>query len=1221
MSNKTSIRSKLLSVAFSAGALVAAGALVTVLGQGENIIYIALALEAAALLVLFAGARSVLNQVDQPVHQLMAVAKQMADGKTPTDTMPVIDNEIGAVIRVLSDSQDGQQKKYQQDLDEQLKQQQQDLDEKLKQNQQDLDEQQKQRQKETRQLEVLGRIKRGLDVVNTNVMIADAELNIIYVNASIQRMLREREADIKANLPHFDASNLIGKNIDIFHRNPNYQRKLLAGLGNAHKAKINVGDTTFSLVVHPIANNGERQGYIVEWEDLTDTLASEAKEEQLRDEQVRLLEETQRIRKGLDVVNTNVMISDADLNIIYVNESIQVMLKRNEGEIQKALPHFDASDILGQNIDVFHKDPSMQRKMLAKLDSNYETKLTLGNSTFALEVNPIGSPDNRQGFVVEWKDMTETLAMEAKEVQFKEEQKQMLEETQRIRKGLDVVNTNVMISDADLNIIYINESIQVMLKHNEAEIQKELPHFNSADLLGQNIDVFHKNPEMQRKMLEGLESTHKTILKIGDSSFALEVNPIGTREGRQGFVVEWKDMTETLAMEAKEVQFKEEQKQMLEETQRIRRGLDVVNTNVMISDADLNIIYVNDSIQEMLNRNESEIQKELPHFDARNLIGQNIDGFHKKPEMQRKMLSGLQDTHNATLKIGDSTFALQVNPIGTPNNRQGFVVEWRDMTEILRREAEEKEALEKQLALAEANHRVRNALDNVSSNVMMADNDGKLIYVNKALKEMFRASQSQIQQVYPHFDVDNLIGQNFDGFHKDPSHQRRMVAALTGTHRAKLSIAGRYFAFIANPIFNEDNERLGTVVEWADTTNETQAQAEIADIVEGASRGDFNRRINTQGKDGFFEELATGINNVMETTSDGLTELARVLGAMSQGDLTQKIDKDFDGMFGQLKGDANATIDQLSGIVTRIKEASDAINTASSEIAAGNNDLSQRTEEQASSLEETAASMEQLTSTVQQNAENASQANGLAQGASRIAQKGGDVVSQVVSTMRTISDNSKQVEEIISVIDSIAFQTNILALNAAVEAARAGEQGRGFAVVATEVRNLAKRSAGAAKEIKELIVTSVDTVDEGSKLVDDAGTTMKDIVDAIGQVTSIMTEISAASEEQRSGIEQVNTAITQIDEVTQQNAALVEQAAAAAESSEEQARSLVHSVSLFKLDANADYSAAVESPVVATQSQIKSEPVISPVNNAPQGISPGSTKPASLGDGDDWEEF
>lgn len=1048
MSNKTSIRSKLLSVAFGAGALTAAAALVMAIGEGGNTLYWALALQGVALLVLFLGSRTVLTQIDQPVHQLHAVAKSFAEGKGPLESEPVIDNEIGAVFRVLNDSQAEQLKK---------------------------------RQKESRQLDQMIRIKRGLDVVNTNVMIADPELNIIYMNASIQRMLRERESEIQSNIPQFESGNLIGKNIDIFHRNPSYQRKLLAGLAQAHKARINVGETSFSLIVHPISNNGERQGYIVEWEDLTDSQAQEAKEIELKEEQERLLSETQRIRKGLDVVNTNVMISDAELNIIYLNDSIKEMLKKNQDEIRKQLPHFDASD-----------------------------------------------------------------------------------------------------------------------------------------LIGQNIDVFHENPDMQRGMLSSLNNTHSTILNIGNSYFALEVNPIGSPDSRQGFVVEWKDLTDTRAMEAKEAALRDEQARLLEETQRIRKGLDVVNTNVMISDADLNIIYMNDSIQEMLANNESEIQKQLPHFDAGSLIGQNIDIFHKKPEMQRKMLAGLTDTHSTLLEIGGSTFALQVNPIGTPDNRQGFVVEWQDKTESLKREAAEKTAYEEQMVLAEKNHRIRNALDNVSSNVMMADNDGKLIYVNKALKEMFRASQEQIQAVYPHFDVDNLIGQNFDGFHKDPSHQRKMVASLTSTHRARLSIAGRYFAFIANPIFNERNERLGTVVEWSDTTDEVLAQSEIADIVEGASRGDFNRRINIQSKDGFFKDLAEGINEVMETTSDGLSELAKVLGALSQGDLTQRIDKDFDGMFGQLKGDANATIDQLSGIVTRIKEASDAINTASSEIAAGNNDLSQRTEEQASSLEETAASMEQLTSTVQQNAENASQANSLAQGASRIAQKGGDVVNQVVSTMRTISDNSKQVEEIISVIDSIAFQTNILALNAAVEAARAGEQGRGFAVVATEVRNLAKRSAGAAKEIKELIVTSVDTVDEGSKLVDDAGTTMKDIVDAIGQVTAIMTEISAASVEQRSGIEQVNTAITQIDEVTQQNAALVEQAAAAAESTEEQARSLVESVSLFKLSADSGFSRAPSTTV--TQSRIKSEPIRSPVSDSHvQGMS--STKPASLSDDDDWEEF
>ncbi len=257
--------------------------------------------------------------------------------------------------------------------------------------------------------------------------------------------------------------------------------------------------------------------------------------------------------------------------------------------------------------------------------------------------------------------------------------------------------------------------------------------------------------------------------------------------------------------------------------------------------------------------------------------------------------------------------------------------------------------------------------------------------------------------------------------------------------------------------------------------------------------------------------------------------------------------------------------DQLADIVGRVRVGTDTIATASAQIAAGNLDLSSRTEEQASSLEETAASMEELTGTVKQNADNARQANQLAVSASEVAVRGGAVVSQVVETMASINQSSKKIVDIIGVIDGIAFQTNILALNAAVEAARAGEQGRGFAVVATEVRNLAHRSAAAAKEIKILIDDSVTKVDTGGKLVDDAGVTMADIVQSITRVTDIMSEIASASLEQTTGIEQVNSAIAQMDEVTQQNAALVEQAAAAANSMQEQASILSQVVSVFKV--------------------------------------------------------
>jgi methyl-accepting chemotaxis protein len=341
---------------------------------------------------------------------------------------------------------------------------------------------------------------------------------------------------------------------------------------------------------------------------------------------------------------------------------------------------------------------------------------------------------------------------------------------------------------------------------------------------------------------------------------------------------------------------------------------------------------------------------------------------------------------------------------------------------------------------------------------------------------------------------------------------------------------------------------------------------EIEQIVySGGERGDFSVKMTTNDKIGYGKRLAELINQLYETTNKNLHGVVRVAKALSNGDLTDSMKADYKGMFGEVKESINSTVENLKSLIDEIQNTSEIIANASREISAGNNDLSHRTEEQASSLQQTAASMKELTVTVQQNTNNAKNANQLALGASTTAKQGVVVVNNVVKTMATINESSHKIVDIITVIDDIAFQTNILALNAAVEAARAGEQGKGFAVVAVEVRNLAQRAANAAGEIKHLISDSVDTILDGSKQVEQAGKTMEDIVNAIENVTVIMSEIASASSEQMSGIDQVHNAITQMDGVTQQNAALVEEAAAAAESLSEQTRNLAIEMAHFKI--------------------------------------------------------
>ncbi|MES2296954.1 MAG: methyl-accepting chemotaxis protein [Pseudomonadota bacterium] len=552
-------------------------------------------------------------------------------------------------------------------------------------------------------------------------------------------------------------------------------------------------------------------------------------------------------------------------------------------------------------------------------------------------------------------------------------------------------------------------------------------------------------------------------------------------------------------------------RESLQATMRAQAALDVTATNVMIADADFNICYVNASLANMLVEAEADIRKQLPAFQARGVIGTNIDSFHKNPAHQRGLLSNLRGTHTARLQIGGRVFSLIVNPTtDNSGHRNGTVVEWKDQTlELAAREREQQ--------LASENTRIKNALDNCTTNVMIADNDGKIIYMNDSIQAMLRAAESDIRKQLPQFDANQLIGANFDSFHRNPAHQRNMLGSLRGAHHAQIAIGGRTFGLIANPINDDKGVRIGSVAEWKDRTAEVSVETEVAGIVSGAVDGDLTRRIGLDGKEGFFSTLGTGINNLLDIISGGLRDVSGALASL---------------------------------------------NTASDQISSTAQALSQAASEQAAGVEETSASMEQMTASIAQNTDNAGVTDGIATKAAAEASEGGEAVKMTVTAM-------KQIAKKVVIIDDIAYQTNLLALNAAIEAARAGEHGKGFAVVAAEVRKLAERSQLAAQEIGEVASSSVDMAEQAGKL-------LAQMVPSIKKTSELVQEITAASQEQSSGVGQINASMAQLSLTTQQNAAASEELAATAEQMSDQTAQLQRTMDFFKLAPDAD--AAREAP-------------------------------------------
>ncbi len=643
-----------------------------------------------------------------------------------------------------------------------------------------------------------------------------------------------------------------------------------------------------------------------------------------------------------------------------------------------------------------------------------------------------------------------------------------------------------------------------------------------------------------------------------------------------------------------------ETRRLAEESLRVRQALDVCATAAFIASPAGEVVYINQAGQRLFSATRGSFVQAGIALPVQSLSGWNI-----QPLLQvlNRSLQQLHESCKQRVIIADRTFDVVMTPVmGADRSLTGVVQEWVDLTEELGRQARER-------AVAQENARVRQALDNVTANTMIADSSGNIVYMNSAVLGMLKAAESDIRKALPQFDTGRLLGANFDVFHQNPAHQRSLLAGLTGAYRSQISVGGRTFTLVANPILNEQRERIGTVVEWADRTQEVLIENELAQLLGAANDGDLSRRIPLEGKQGFFLTLSQGLNELLALADDVISNVIRVMDALAHGRLTEKVEREYRGMFDKLKQDTNATVGILVNVVEKIAESAQSVAAGAQEIAQANEDLSQRTEEQASSLEETASSMEEMNSAVRESSDNAASANQLATDAYSRACSGGEVVTRAVSAMSAISASSKKIADIIAVIDEIAFQTNLLALNAAVEAARAGEQGRGFAVVAGEVRNLAQRSASAAKEIKDLIRDSVGKVEDGTSLVNESGATFSELVESVRGVSRIVQEIASAAKEQASGITQVNTAISQMDQMTQQNAALVEEVSAAGETLTEQARHLLELIAFFDLGKTA---ASRQSGTVRAVGRAPApRPAVSP-------SAPSAARPV---DDEEWQEF
>ncbi len=1002
------------------------------------------------------------------------------------------------------------------------------------------------------------RMSSAINNAMTPIMMVDRDFVVTFANKATVDLLKQHEATLQSVYAGFSADKLIGTNIDIFHKSPEHQRKLLADPGNLpYQTDIEVGPLKFELnVTAQIDMAGNYIGTTLEWSDVTELRAKESA--------------VARLQGTVDGAMTAMMMVDRDLVVTYANESTVNLLQKHESALAAVYPDFSAGSIIGTCIDRFHKQPEHQRKLLSDpANLPYQTDIAIGDLKFALNVTAImDAAGHYVGNALEWSDVTDLRHKEAVNADF-------ASQIAAIGKSQAVIEFNM-----DGTIIQANDNFLNTVGYSLEEIQGK--HHRMFVEPG-----YAQSPEYARfweKLNTGeYEAARYKRIGKGGKEVWIEAtyNPISDINGKFFKVVKYAtDVTESMNREANHSA----------QIDAISKSQAVIEFNM-----DGTIIQANDNFLNTVGYSLDEVQGKHHRMFVESEYAQS-------PEYARfweKFNAGeYEAARYKRLGKGGQEIWIQAsyNPIFDLNGKPFKVIKYA--TDVTAEVEKEREVA-----------RLKSAVDGAQANFMICDADLNITYCNPAVVNLMRAHQNELRQVWPGFDADKLIGSNIDAFHKNPAHQRALLSDPNRLPvKAEIKVAGLEFEVNATMINGPDGEYLGNMVEWRDVTEQKNAVRQIQNLIEDAVSGQLDKRISTDQFEGFLLNLGEGINRLMDAVVEPVQETRRVISGLAEGDLTQSMNGEFEGEFAELRDAVNSTMNKLLSMVNEIGTASGTIASAANEISQGTADLSQRSEEQASSLEETASSMEELTGTVRQNADNAREANQLANSARDEATKGGEVVGKAITAMSEINQSSKKIADIIGVIDEIAFQTNLLALNAAVEAARAGEQGRGFAVVAAEVRNLAQRSASAAKEIKSLINDSVEKVTEGSKLVDQSGATLEEIVGSVKKVSDIIAEIASAGQEQASGIDQINKAVTQMDEMTQQNAALVEEAAASSEAMNDQAVALDDLIGFFKTGENSRRTGA---PVA----QHVTRPAATAKSASPRQSSPKN------GGGSEWEEF